>query len=173
MFEFTKLKFSLIAVGGLGLFVLGRATAPKPQPQIKIVDNAKSVEKAIENTKKQMTEALQKQIVLETHTVRSKSGSSKTDVKEIITYNNNSTENTRKITENELQTSDKKTLDLKQKSLGIDLTVIVGRSFSFSDTKYDYLASIGIPLPLFSGIKANAGYEFNHKIVFIGGTLTF
>ena len=50
---------------------------------------------------------------------------------------------------------------------------MVGRSFSFSDTKYDYLASIGIPLPLFSGIKANAGYEFNHKIVFIGGTLTF
>ncbi len=88
-----KVKITLISVACASIFVLGRATAPKPKPEIKIIDNTKSIEQAIEATKKQMTEALQKRVVLETHTVRNKSGSSKTDVKEVITYNKNTTEN--------------------------------------------------------------------------------
>ena len=169
MFEFTKLKFSLITVGGLGLFVLGRATAPKPQPQIKIVDNAKSVEKAIENTKKQMTEELQKQVVLETHTVRNKSGSSKTDVKEVITYNKNSTENVNQKVTSNMQTSEKQKLEVKQQLPGIDYTFMVGRSFA--NERYDYIASIGVPLV--AGIKANAGYEFSDHKIFVGATFSF
>ena len=163
------MKISLIAVSGLGLFVLGRATAPKPQPQIKIIDNSQSIEKAIEQTKKQMTQALQKQVILETHTVRNKTGSSKTDVREVITYNKNSTENVnQKITSN-VQTSDKQKLDIKQQSSGLEYTFMIGRSFS--DHRYDYIASVGVPV--FSEFKADAGYEFNDKKIFVGATFSF
>lgn len=169
MFEFSKLKISIIVVSGIGLFLLGRATALKPQPQIKIVDNSKSIEKAIEDTKKQMTEALQKQIVLETHTVKNKAGNSKIDVKEIITYNKNSTKNVDQKIESKLQTSDKQKVEVKQQRSEIDYTFMIGRSFS--DTHYDYIASIGVPLIF--GIKGNAGYEFSDHKIFVGATFNF
>ena len=169
MFELNKLKISLIAIGGVGFFVAGRATAPKPQPQIKIVDNTKSITQAIEDTKKQMTQALQKQVVLETNTVRSKSGSSRTQVKEVITYNKNSTQNIDKNSTSQVKTTDKQTVDVKPQQKSIDYTFMVGRSFS--DDNYDYIASVGVPLV--SGIKANAGYEFQDKKFFVGATLSF
>ena len=152
-----------------GIFLLGRATAPRPKPEIRMIDNTKSIEQAIEATKKQMSEALQKQVVLETHTVRSKSGSSKTDVKEFITYNKNSTENVDQKTTSKVQTSNKQKLEVKEQRSGVDYTFMIGRSFS--DSRYDYLASVAVPLV--TGVKANAGYEFNDKKIFVGATLNF
>ena len=148
-------------------FIAGRASAPEPKPEIRMIDNTKSIEKAVNDTKKQMTEAFQKKIVLESHTVKSKSGSSKTDVKKIITYNKNSVENINQKTQNNLKTSDQQKLEVKQKNVGIDYTFMVGRSFS--DPHYDYFGSIGVPL--FAGIKANGGYEFQDKRIFVGATL--
>lgn len=166
---FTKTKIILIGVCSFGIFALGRATAPKPKPEIRMIDNTKSIEQAIENTKRQMSEALQKQVMLETHTVRSKSGSSKTDVKEFITYNKNSTENMDQKTTSKLQTSGKQQLSVANKSSEIDYTFMIGRSFA--DAHYDYIASVGVPLV--TGVKANAGYEFNDKKIFVGATLNF
>ena len=168
---FTKTKVILIGVCTAGIFLLGRTTAPKPKPEIRMIDNTKSIEQAIENTKRQMSEALQKQVVLETHTVRSKSGSSKTDVKEFITYNKNSTENVIQKTTSKVQTSEKQNLEVKQQRSEIDYTFMIGRSFS--DTRYDYLVSVAVPLPLVAGIKGTAGYEFNDKKIFVGATLNF
>lgn len=169
MFSISKTKIILIGVSAAGIFTLGRATAPKPKPEIRMIDNTKSVEKAIADTKKQMSEALQKQIVLEKHSIKSKEGEIKTDVKEIITYSKNSTQNVDSKTQNNSKTSDRQTVEVKQKNSGIDYTVMVGRSFS--DPKYDYIALVGVPL--FAGIKANAGYELNDKKIFVGATFNF
>ncbi len=169
MFEINKLKISLIAMSGLGFFVLGRVTAPKPQAQIKMVDNVKSVEKAIEDTKKVMLEEQHKQIVLEKHSTKSAQGELKTDVKETITYNKNSTQNVDSKAQTQVKSSDRQSVEVKQKTQGIDYTFMIGRSFN--DPKYDYIASIGVPIVL--GIKINSGYEFNDKKIFIGATLNF
>lgn len=166
---FQKTKTYIFGLVCLGSFVLGRSTAPKPKPEYKIIDNSKSIEKAIEDTQRQMTQAFQKQIVLEKHTVKIKSGSTKTDVKEVITFNKNSTENVNQKLQNDIKTSNKQTEEVKQQFTGIDYTFMVGRSLN--NPNYDYIASIGVPL--FAGIKANAGYEFQDKKIFVGGTLNF
>ena len=169
MVAISKKKIIIAICCSTGIFLLGRATAPKPKQEIRMIDNSKSIEQAIESTKKQMMEQMQKQIVLEKHTTKSKSGETKTDVKEVINYNKNTSENIASKSTDKSLTSDKQKMDVKQKSSGIDYTFMVGRSFN--DSKYDYLASVGVPLV--SGIKINAGYEFNQKIIFIGGTLNF
>ena len=167
--NFEKIKIYIIGSICIGSFIAGRACAPKPKPEIKIIDNSKSIEKAIAETKKQMTQDFQKQVVLETHTVRSKSGSSKTDVKELITYKRNSVENINEKTRSDIKTTVKQSTEVKQKDVGIDYTFMVGRSFS--DVHYDYFASIGVPL--FTNIKANAGVEFHNKRFFLGTTVSF
>ncbi|MES2614091.1 MAG: hypothetical protein V4591_01610, partial [Bdellovibrionota bacterium] len=126
-------------------------------------------EKALEETTKQMMQSLQKQIVLEKYTVRNKAGSLKTNVKETIIYNKNSIENVNQKTQDDIKTSIKQTTEVKHASSGIDYTFMVGRSFS--NTHYDYFASVGVPL--FAGIKANGGYEFQDKRIFVGATLNF
>jgi hypothetical protein len=164
-----KTKIILISVSAAGIFILGRATAPKAKPEIKMIDNSKSVEQAIENTKKIMLEEQHKQIVLEKHSTKSAQGELKTDVKETITYNKNSTQNIDSNTQTKSKTSDRQSVEVKQKNEGVDYTFMIGRSWA--DPKYDYIASIGVPI--IAGIKANAGYEFNDKKIFVGPTLNF
>ena len=170
MLQISKIKIAIFTFCSLGVFALGRSTAPKPQPQIKIEDNTKSVEQAIENTKKQMQQEFQKKVVREKHTVRNKNGVSKTDVKEVITYNKKTTENVdKKLTDN-LQTKSQKSTEVTPvKNECIDYTFMVGRSFF--DPRYDYFASVGIPL--FYSLKASAGYEVSDHKFFVGGTISY
>ncbi|MES2614763.1 MAG: hypothetical protein V4591_05050, partial [Bdellovibrionota bacterium] len=126
-------------------------------------------EKALEETTKQMMQSLQKQVVLEKHTVQNKTGALKTNVKKTITYNKNLIENVNQKTRDEIKTSIKQTAEVKHAPSGIDYTFMMGRSFS--DTHYDYLVSVGVPL--FAGIKANGGYEFQDKRIFVGATLNY
>lgn len=164
-----KAKITIFGLVCFGSFIFGRSTAPKAKPEIKIIDNSKSIEKAIEDTQKQMTQALQKQIVRETHTVHSKSGNLKTDVKEVITFNKNSVENVNQQMQSDIKLSNTQTAEVKSNNTGIDYSFMVGRALN--NSHYDYIASIGVPL--FAGIKANAGYEFQDKKIFVGTTFNF
>lgn len=166
---FLKTKKYIFGLICIASFIAGRSSAPKPKPEVRIIDNSKSVEKAIEDTQKQMNQALQKKIVFEKHIVKSKSGSFKTDIKKIITYNENSQENTNQITKSDIKISNQQIVEVKQKYQGIDYTFMVGRSFA--EPTYHYFASIGVPL--FAQIKANAGYEFQDKRIFLGATINF
>jgi hypothetical protein len=165
----SKIKIVIFGFASVGLFVLGRETAPKPKPEIKIIDNSKSIEKAIADTQEQMILNFHKQIIRETHTFKSKTGIIQSDIKEKITYQKNSVENTNQKIKREIQTSNIVTTQVKQTSVGIDYTFMVGRSFS--NPHYDYFASIGVPL--FAGIKLNGGYEIQDKKIFLGATLNF
>lgn len=164
-----KTKIILAIVCSSGVFLLGRATAPKPKPEIRMIDNSKSIEQAIEATRKQMLEQMQKQVVLEKHTTKSKSGEVKTDVKEVINYNKNTSENiATKTKDKTVDTSSQNVVVKPVNNFGIDFTFMTGRPVD--QNKYDYFAGIGVPLV--AGIKGNAGYEFNNKMFFVGSTYT-
>ena len=54
---------------------------------------------------------------------------------------------------------------------GVAYTFLIGRSFS--DPAIDYMGQVGIPLPFFSFIKLDVGYEWIDKRMFVGSTVIF
>lgn len=173
MFSFSKTKIVIVSTCCAGIFILGRATAPKPKPEIRYIDNTKSIEEAFEKTRQQLLQDVHKNVVIEKHTTKSKEGKVETNVKEVISYNKNSSEKFNSEVDSKSKISERQSAEVKEKYSGIDYTFMVGKSWDVN--KYDYLAEIGMPinLPIFGQIKVNTGYEFNNKMIFIGGTLNF
>ena len=187
----SKLIFVGIGVLSLGgTFTAGRLSAPKQKTQIQYVDKIKYVKDEKKEEDKQATKAKDKHsqtnkekkghvVVVTQHT---KDGSTVTT--RTIDYDNksdskaNSTTNTASNTQTDttthVQKDETKQEEVKQSyqqsNSGIDYTFMVGRSFS--DPRLDYMGQIGVPL--FWGLfKANAGFEWQHKEMFVGATLNF
>ena len=193
----AKGKVALIMVGvGLsgGMFFAGRKTAPKPTTEIHYVDrikyvkdektNAKTEIKKDEHEEAKKNKHTKGHVVIVQRTTKGQDGKVSTVTKKTIDYDNNTksdkkdeinvAKNTEKTTDTHITKDETKKEDIKQtypnSSAGIDYTFLVGRSFS--DARTDYEGLVGVPV-LWGLFKANAGFEYLDKRIFIGATVTF
>ena len=195
--DFPKGKIGL-AIFGLGagsaLFFIGRKTAPKPTTEIHYVDRIKYVEDKKSNAKTDTKKDERKEankdkkskghIVIVQRTTKDKDGKTSTTTKKTIDYDSNTksdkkddidvAKNTEKTTDTHITKDETKKEDIKQtypnSASGIDYTFLMGRSFS--DARTDYEGFVGVPV-LWGLFKANAGFEYLDKRIFIGATVTF
>ena len=195
--DFPKGKIGL-AIFGLGagsaLFFIGRKTAPKHTTEIHYVDRIKYVKDEKTNakteTKKDEHEEAKKNkhtkghVVIVQRTTKGQNGQVSTVTKKTIDYDNNTksdkkyeinvAKNTEKTTDTHITKDEIKKEDIKQtypnSSNGIDYTFLMGRSFT--DARTDYEGFVGVPV-LWGLFKANAGFEYLDKRIFVGATVTF
>ena len=186
-------KIIFVGIGLLslgGTFAAGRFSAPKPTTQIQYVDKIKYVKDETKEQEKKVNKAKAKTnqtdkekkghvTVVTRHTVEGETITTRTIDYDNKTKSENKTD-TNVVTTNDTKTNthiqkdETKQEEVKQSypssSTRIDYTFMVGRSLK--NPQMDYMGQIGVPL--FWGLfKANAGYEWNDKKIFVGATLNF
>ena len=169
-----------ICVTGIA-FIAGTRFSQKPEIKIQYVDKIHYVEKKEEQNKEKKQKSSDKKskgrIVVVTHKTKLKDGKTETTTTKTIDFNNQTKSNSEKIEDKKSKDSIHKDESVKEKvtqsysNYGIDYTFMVGRSFS--NSQLDYIGTVGVPIPFFSKLKANAGFEWQDKKIFVGGTFNF
>ena len=147
-------------------FIAGRVTSPSTKTH--------EITKVIESKVNVNTNAETKNVkdkVKITHIKKTKKASG--DIETITDIVQGSKEHMQNTINQTLEENTKSKLHEKiveKKNSGIELGLMVGKSIN-DITKNDYL--INISYPIIGSFKINAGYEFNNKTIFLGGSIGF
>ena len=170
-----KTKILVIVSGATVVFLLGRATAPKPQTvfKYKYITDTEAVQKAIEEVKKQNSENSKNHRVILKNTVRLPSGEVRRTEKITVDAIKSDVHTQEVHTENETHTKnvENSIYNRVDDSLNFEYTFMIGKplnSWSSGSNHYDYFTAVEIPVV--KNLKLNMGYEWNQKNIFIGTT---
>ena len=158
------------SVLAIGMFAIGRTTAPKPTPEIKYITKTQLVEKIVT----QKVAEKKGHVVVDKTKTTNKDGEIIEHTKTELIYDNTKKEDIK----SEIETVENTSLSSQETvKRPVNVFVMAGvptdKMLDIQDYKKIADYQIGLVLPIGNTLTLNSSYQINAKLIWLGGGINF